>query len=302
MNIDVASLDVAVPPAGITVGNVVPDVNATHIVIQVADVAIDGSLTPEEATIVLSFSATVSNKALNRGSGTSGELLLPKISIGTSEALFDPVPFGLKSPGTGVSINLLGSLAGNVSVTTDAANGLAPVTANRIAYTPNVGFLGTDRLVARVCVAGLSCFDADLAIEVTDVVSNIVAVNDAASTYVAAENGIVAFPLDNDEGNFDPATLAIVTPPAASSGTAVLKTVDGKPAIVLTNPTPASGGNATVVYRICDSYSNCAEATITYTWTAIPVAQPPRPVSAASSTSLSFLLALAVLAVSLLAF
>ncbi|MGI9643272.1 MAG: Ig-like domain-containing protein [Acidimicrobiia bacterium] len=85
------------------------------------------------------------------------------------------------------------------------------------------------------------------------------AVDDAASTDEDARVALDVLANDSDnDGDLDPTTLAIATPPL--SGTATVAT----PAITYT-PDPDTNGTDTFAYEICDLGGRCSTATVTVT-------------------------------------
>jgi hypothetical protein len=126
-----------------------------------------------------------------------------------------------------------------------------------VTYTPVAGFTGADSFVYRVCdTAGGGCSTASVTATVTPVDLPPVAVADTAVGVKNTATAISVLANDTDpDGDLDPASLTVVTPP--TNGTA---TVHPDHTIAYTAVQP---GIDTFTYRVCDLQGLCATAPVT---------------------------------------
>ncbi len=138
-------------------------------------------------------------------------------------------------------------------VPTTPANGSAVVVDGRVLYTPNPGFVGTDRFVYEVCDGDL-CDTAEVVVTVGPGNAPPVARPDNAS--VPEGGSVLVDVLANDrdpEGS--PLTLTSVTPP--THGGAVI--TNGR---VRYTPAPGYNGPDSFTYTVCDANAACATTTV----------------------------------------
>ncbi len=146
----------------------------------------------------------------------------------------------------------------SLSVVGAPSNGSAAPVAGAIAYTPSAGFTGHDTLVYEVCDLTGSCNTAVVDITVVPEATAPVAVDDHG--YAVTGDPITVFVLDNDidaDGDLDPATLSITTPPP--SGSADVVAASEGPVVVFT---PGAPGQTQFVYTVCDSNGECDSAVV----------------------------------------
>ena len=180
------------------------------------------------------------------------------------------------NPGTPVLINVGANDRdpdGNLDPTTvqiinPPTNGTVrvdPATGNVI-YTPNPGFTtGTDTFTYRICDTTGLCTEATVTVTVPTVAANPPIANpDAIATN--PNTPVTLNILGNDNGNFNPASLRILTQPA--NGTVVVNP-DGTITYI---PNPGfTTGTDTFTYQICDTAGNCTEGRVTVT---VPLPAP----------------------------
>jgi len=147
----------------------------------------------------------------------------------------------------------------NGSVEFDPVTGVAE-------YTPAPGFTGNDSFTYSVCDLGDRCASAEVLIAVG---STFVAVDDTATTTAGVQ--VVTAVLDNDvdsNNNIDPASVAVVSPPANGS-----TTVNATTGAITYLPNVGFSGVDTFTYQVCDADGLCPQATVTVTVNAAP--SPP---------------------------
>ena len=159
-----------------------------------------------------------------------------------------PVSIPVLSNDKGSLVNssvVVTTLPTNGTTTVDPSTGIAT-------YTPNPGFSGTDSFTYKVCDSSNNCTTATATITVTPT-----ATNDTASTN--SSNPVKIPVLGNDDGKFDPSTVAVTTPP--TGGTTTVNT-DGS---ITYTPNPGFSGTDTFTYKVCDLAGQCTTATVTVT-------------------------------------
>ena len=175
--------------------------------------------------------------------------------------------FGGDGPGTG-AITIRTAPSDGVATVDDGGTPGDP-TDDRIAYTPDSGFAGSDSLVYAITDANGDTATATLAIMVESADAGTPAAGDDVLT-VAADNTATADVLANDTfGSDGPGTGAIEIITAPSDGTASVD--DGgtpdDPTDDRIDYTPDAGfaGSDSLVYRIADADGDTAEATVSVT-------------------------------------
>ncbi|MFB6287127.1 MAG: Ig-like domain-containing protein [Candidatus Bipolaricaulia bacterium] len=158
---------------------------------------------------------------------------------------------------------------------TDSANG-GNVTVNpdgTLTYSPLADFNGTDTFDYTICDPDNACDTATVTLEVTAVNDPPVADDDSATTDEDTPVNVDILDGDTDvDGNVDPSTVQIGTPPSHGQ---VTVNSDGSVDYV---PDPDFNGTDTFTYTVCDDGSptpiECSnEATVTITVN--PVNDPP---------------------------
>ena len=127
-------------------------------------------------------------------------------------------------------------------------------------YTPDENFTGTDSFVFEACDPhpGHGCAQALVTISVTPVNDPPIANDDATSTPEDTSKVISVWANDLDiDGNLDPTTVSITSPPA--SGSVSLDTATGD---VTYTPDANYNGIDAFSYQICDTDGQCDTATV----------------------------------------
>ena len=167
----------------------------------------------------------------------------------------------------------------SVSVVSPPANGTAGVNPDgSVTYTPNPDWNGTDTFTYQICDDDGACDTALVIITVTAAADGPQAVDDPVTTPEDTPITVVVAANDTDpDGDLDPTSVAIVTPPA--NGTAGVNP-DGS---VTYTPDPDWYGTDTFTYQICDDDGACDTALVIVTVT--PVADPPFAVDDVAATN-----------------
>ena len=156
------------------------------------------------------------------------------------------------------------------------ANGTASVSGNRIVYTPNPGFSGTDRFVYTIKDGRGGTASAAVTITVTPRPNQPpVAVDDTAATLADQPVAIAVLANDSDPDG-DPLAIIGVTTPANGSVSVVGTTITYTPA-------PAFTGTDRFTYTIDDGRGGTATAAVTVTVAPRPN-QPPVAVDDTATT------------------
>ncbi|WP_157632649.1 tandem-95 repeat protein, partial [Cochleicola gelatinilyticus] len=155
----------------------------------------------------------------------------------------------------------------SVTIVTAPTNGTVtvdPVT-GEVTYTPNPGYSGTDTFEYQVCDDGVPviCDIATVTVTIGGVNNAPVAEDDTAST--DEDTDVIIDVTENDldiDGEIDPTTVVIVTPP--TNGTVTVDPVTGE---VTYTPNPNFSGTDTFEYQVCDDGTPvlCDTATVTVT-------------------------------------
>ena len=158
---------------------------------------------------------------------------------------------------------------------TNGTTSIDPVT-GEITYTPAPNFNGLDTLSYQVCDAGTPslCDEAEVIITVNPVNDAPIGVDDYATT--ASNMPVSTHVINNDidiDGNINPATLFVFSPPA--NGTAKVNTTTGE---ITYTPNAGFIGTDSLVYFVCDDGTpqppKCTTASLIITVGAA-VNQPP---------------------------
>ena len=168
----------------------------------------------------------------------------------------------------------------SVTIVSNPTNGTLSIspTTGVATYTPNPGFHGVDTFEYQVCDDGnplpVTCDEATVVINVNPVNDPPVATDDnpTTSNLTPVTTQVVNNDGDpNDNGNLDPTTVAIVTPP--TNGTVIVDPITGD---ITYTPNPNFHGTDTYDYVICDDGNPapvlCDTATVTVTILATPQA------------------------------
>ncbi len=146
----------------------------------------------------------------------------------------------------------------SVSIIAGPTNGTVtvdPVT-GELTYTPDPDYNGPDTITYQICdttTPTALCDTATVAITVNPANDLPVANNDATSTPEDTPVVIDVTANDTDiDGNLDPTTVTIITPPA--NGTTAVDPVTGA---VTYTPDPDYNGPDTFTYQICDTTALC---------------------------------------------
>jgi hypothetical protein len=179
-------------------------------------------------------------------------------------------------PGTPVTIAVLANDSGwtgtldptSVLVVSAPAHGTTAVApAGTVTYTPAPGFIGVDSFVYRVCdTGGGGCATAPVTVRVTAPVTPPVppdpppvAVPDTATVVKGTTATIGVLSNDSDpDGDLDPASLTIVTPPTSG-------TITVNPDHTVSYTSAANAGADSFIYKVCDQNGPCATAAVTVT-------------------------------------
>jgi len=138
------------------------------------------------------------------------------------------------------------------SATVDAATG-------RIGYAPDADFAGEESFEYQICDSDGSCDTALVTITVIPTEDPPIARNDTAST--VGDAAVVVDVIVNDydaDGDLDPTTLRVASPPA--SGTAEANRFTGE---ITYSPADGFIGTDTFDYEVCDAGGRCDMATVT---------------------------------------
>jgi len=159
----------------------------------------------------------------------------------------------------------------SVRIVSPPGSGTASVgpVAGEVTYEPNDDYYGVDVFVYEVCDSQGVCDTAVVEITVVPINDPPVANDDLATT--AEEQPVVIDVTRNDidiEGEIDPGSVTIITPPGV--GTATVDPTTGK---VTYTPPPDFDGTAGLVYQVCDLAGVCDTATVEIQVT--PVNDPP---------------------------
>ena len=224
----------------------------------------DGTPTPVECS-----QATVSvmiDSVNDLPKANDDTLTVVEGSTATADVLVND-DFGGDGPGTGA-----------VAIDTPPTDGTATVddggtpddpTDDRIDYTPDSGFVGSDSLVYAITDANGDAATATLAITVEAADAGAPAAGDDVLT-VVADSTATADVLANDAfGSDGPGTgaIAIVTPPSDGMASVDDGGTPGNPTDDRIDYTPDAGfaGSDSLVYRIADADGDTAEATVSVT-------------------------------------
>jgi hypothetical protein len=154
-----------------------------------------------------------------------------------------------------------------VTITSPPADGTASVDplTGAITYTPDLDFNGTDSLTYEICDSAGACDTAVVAFSVSSVNDAPSAVDDVVSTPEDTTVAIDVLANDTDaDGNLDPTSVSIVSPPAQGS-----VSVDPLTGVVSYTPDPEFNGTDSFTYEVCDSDGICDTATVSLTVTAV---------------------------------
>ncbi|MDH4335233.1 MAG: Ig-like domain-containing protein, partial [Chloroflexota bacterium] len=202
------------------------------------------------------------------------------VTVGVTASEDPPVAVNdtaMTSKGTGVTVNVLANDSdpdGNldptsVSFTTPPSHGSVSIdpTSWVVTYTPDAGYVGDDSFVYQVCDLAVppGCATATVSMTVSAGNSPPTATNDSVTTDedTAVAIGVLANDSDPD-GNLDPTSVSVTTPPAHGS-----VSVNPTSGVVTYTPDPNYNGPDSVVYQVCDLVGNCATATVSLTVTAV---------------------------------
>ncbi|MBT8240943.1 MAG: tandem-95 repeat protein, partial [Acidimicrobiia bacterium] len=164
----------------------------------------------------------------------------------------------------------------SVSITSGPSNGTAtPNGDGTITYDPDPNWFGIESITYQICDTTAPtplCATGTLTVTVNGVPDLPVAQDDTVST--AEDTSVVIDVVGNDtdvDGNLDPTSVTISTPPTAGS-----VSVDAVTGAVTYSPPSEWSGIDSFEYQICDTGGNCDNAVATVTVFAVndaPVAQ-----------------------------
>ncbi len=167
----------------------------------------------------------------------------------------------------------------SLAIASPPSHGTATVGSEKITYTPETDYTGSDSFHYQVCDTTAPtplCATATVTVSVGSVNNPPVANNDAVSVPKNTTVRIDVLANDSDpDGNLDVGTLAVTGGP--SFGTASADTAIGK--ITYTPPTNYTGSDS-FTYRVCDMAGACDEAVV-----AITVVASSTPPSSPSPTA-----------------
>lgn len=139
-------------------------------------------------------------------------------------------------------------------------NGTVSIEDDLVTYTPSPDFNGADTFTYRACDTAGTCGEASVDITVLPVPDPPVANDDFEFFLWLPRVTIDVLANDTDpDGDLDPTTLAIVTPP--STGQASVE--NGS---IVYEPVFSFLGRATIEYQVCDLTGLCDTATVTLRW------------------------------------
>jgi hypothetical protein len=160
-----------------------------------------------------------------------------------------------------------------VTITSGPSNGTAtPNGDGTITYDPDANWFGTETITYQICDTTAPtplCATATLTVTVNAVPDLPVAQDDTVST--AEDSSVVIDVVGNDsdvDGNLDPTSVTISTPPTAGS-----VSVDAVTGAVTYSPPAEWSGIDSFEYQICDTGGNCDTAVATVT--VLPVNDAP---------------------------
>lgn len=154
----------------------------------------------------------------------------------------------------------------SVTVTEDPVHGTTTVDTSdgSVTYTPNVGFSGTDTFRYEVCDVDAGTNGCDDATVTARVANAPQADDDSASTSANRSLAIDVLANDSDaDGDLDPATLAVTSPPSHGFTTIAPETNQ-----IIYTPEANFTGDDSFVYEVCDASGLCDDATVSVTVTA----------------------------------
>ena len=154
-------------------------------------------------------------------------------------------------------------------VTQAPTSGTVEIVGNRLRFTPDSNFHGTDTFGYRVCDDSGRCADSTVAVRVEPVNDPPTARNDSAATDQG--KAVTVDVLANDE-DIDGDTLTVASVKTPSNGT-----VSTNGTTVRYVPADGFAGGDSFTYQACDPSGACDTATVTVTVRAVP--RPPNAVN-----------------------
>ncbi len=175
----------------------------------------------------------------------------------------------------------------SVKVVTPASNGQTAVDpqTGAIRYTPQQGFVGSDRFSYQVCDTQGGCATAQVSVTVTNPPPTVQPDQARTNQNTAVTIDVLANDSDPD-GALDRSVLTIVAVP--NNGRA---DVDQPAGAVIYTPNPGFIGEDQFAYRACDAQGACSEASVTVT----VINRDPAPQDDQSETNQNVAIRIAVL-------
>ncbi|MFC2082459.1 Ig-like domain-containing protein [Candidatus Bipolaricaulota bacterium] len=159
----------------------------------------------------------------------------------------------------------------SVSIASSPSSGTASVDSltGDVTYVPGLNFNGLDSFTYQICDTDGLCDTATVTVNVVADGDPPIAEDDTAST--PEDQSVLIDVLTNDsdvEGNLDPTSVSILTPPV--NGTVSVDVVTGE---VTYAPNPNYAGEDVFTYQVCDADNVCDSAAVSVT--VVPVNDPP---------------------------